>query len=293
MRYHERAPFVPIAGRPKLTWPNKARLAVWVVPNIEYWHEDSLHGATIATPAREVPDVPNYSWREYGARVGIWRMMRILRDLDIKGTVALNSDVCAHYPQVVEACAELGWEFMGHGLTNSASMNGLPEHEERAVIPDVLETIARKTGTRPIGWLGQGLAETEHTIDILAENGVQYVGDWVSDEQPHPLKTTHRSDAFFEIVAMPYTLEINDIGVFMRRGFSGPDYDRMIRDQFDVLYEEAAETGKVMCVALHPYITGVPFRAKYLESALTYMREKKRVWFATGSEILAAYKAQR
>jgi allantoinase len=293
MRYHERAPFVPITARPKLTWPNKARLAVWVVPNIEYWHEDSLRGSTVTgTAAGEVPDIPNYSWREYGLRVGIWRTMRIMKDLDIKGTVALNSDVCSNYPQVVEACMELGWEFMGHGRTNSTSMNALPEHEERAVIPDVLETIARKTGTRPIGWLGQGLAETAHTVDILVENGVQYVGDWVSDEQPHPLKTTHSSQNL-EVIAMPYTLDINDIGIFLRRNFNGPDYERMIRDQFDVLYDEAAETGKVMCVALHPYVTGVPYRAKYLESALAYMREKKRVWFATGSEILAAYNAQR
>jgi allantoinase len=289
MRYHERAPFVPITGRAKLTWPNKARLAVWIVPNIEYWHEDSLKGGTIATGATEPPDVPNYSWREYGARVGIWRMMRMMDDLGIKGTVALNSDVCSAYPQIVEACVGLGWEFMGHGRTNSASMNALPEHEERAVISDVLETIERKTGTRPIGWLGQGLAETYRTLDILAENGVQYVGDWVSDEQPHPLGTSSGR----EIVAMPYSLEINDIGIFMRRGFTGPDYDRMIRDQFDVLYEEAAETAKVMCIALHPYITGVPFRARHLEAALKYMREKKRVWFTTGSEILAAYKAQR
>jgi peptidoglycan/xylan/chitin deacetylase (PgdA/CDA1 family) len=289
MRYHERAPFVPIGARPKLTWPDKARLAVWIVPNIEYWHEDSLQGGTIATPAKTPPDIPNYSWRDYGARVGIWRMMRMLKELDIKGTVALNSDVCSNYPQVVESCAELGWEFMGHGLTNSASMNGLPEHQERAVIGDVLETIEHKTGTKPIGWLGQGLAESDRTLDILAENGVQYVGDWVNDEQPYPLRTTHG----IEIFSMPYSIEINDIGIFMRRGFTGPDYDRMIRDQCDVLYEEAAETGKVMCIALHPYITGVPFRAKYLETALAYMREKKRVWFATGSEILAAYKAQR
>lgn len=289
MRYHERAPFVPIPQRPKLSWPDKARLAVWVVPNIEYWHEESLAGGTITTTPKETPDIPNYSWRDYGARVGIWRMMRILDELDIKGTVALNSDVCANYPQVVEACASLGWEFMGHGRTNSTSMNALPEREERAIVPDVLETIERATGTRPVGWLGPGLAESPHTLDILAENGVKYVADWVNDEQPYPLRSTHGID----VVAMPYSIEINDIGVFMRRNFTGPDYERMLRDQFDVLYEETAETGKVMCVALHPYITGVPFRSRYLEAALAYMREKKRVWFATGSEILAAYEAQR
>lgn len=285
MRFYERSPFVPITERPKLMWPNGAKLAVWVVPNIEYFTEDSMVGATLTTPASEPPDIANYSWRDYGLRVGIWRMMKTLRELDIPGTVALNSLVCEHYPQVVKACVELGWEFMGHGRTNSEHLPGMPETQERAVIAEVLATIEKHTGRRPVGWLGPGLAETSRTVDILAEHGVEYVSDWVNDEQPRPLKTTRG-----EIVAMPYSNEINDIGVFMRRGFTGPDYAQMLRDQFDELYEDAAESGRVMCVALHPFLTGVPFRARHLRAALAYMRRQPGAWFATGSQILAAYR---
>jgi peptidoglycan/xylan/chitin deacetylase (PgdA/CDA1 family) len=284
MRYHEHAPFVPITRRPALRWPNGARLAVWVVPNIEHFEEESLAGATIATPALEQPDIPNYSWRDYGLRVGIWRTMETLRRLAIPGTVALNSRVCELYPQVVGACAELGWEFMGHGRTNSRSLSGMTEAEERDTISAVLSTIESTIGTRPRGWLGPALAETQHTLEILAANGVRYVADWVNDEQPYPLKIAGGT-----IASMPYSIEINDIGTFMRRGFTGPDYQRMLLDQFEVLYEESATTGKVMCIALHPFITGVPFRARHLEIALTQMRAYDDVWFATGSEILDAY----
>jgi peptidoglycan/xylan/chitin deacetylase (PgdA/CDA1 family) len=185
------------------------------------------------------------------------------------------------YPAVVEACKARGWEFMGHGWTNSHSLSGLEEAEERARIAETLQTIEVATGKRPIGWLGPALAETARTLDILAEHGIRYVGDWVNDEQPYPLQTASGKT----IVAMPYSIEINDIGTFLRRGFSGPDYERMLLDQFEVLYEEGS---RVMCVALHPFITGVPFRAKYLDRALTAMRERSDVWFATGSEILDA-----
>ena len=280
MRFHERAPFVPIPDRPPLAWPNGARLAVWVVPNIEHFEDDSLAGATIATPAVEPPDVPNYAWRDYGLRVGIWRTMRTLDRLRIRGTVALNGRVCQMYPTVVEACRARGWEFMGHGWTNSRSLSGLDQVEERARIAETLQTIEQATGTRPIGWLGPALAETASTLDVLAEHGVQYVGDWVNDEQPYPLRTSGGT-----LIAMPYSIEINDIGTFLRRGFSGPDYERMLLDQFEVLH---AEGSRVMCIALHPFITGVPFRAKYLDRALSAMRQQADVWFATGSEILAA-----
>lgn len=286
MRYFERGPFVPITERPKLSWPNGARLAVWVVPNIEFFEEDLLVGMTISsTGARATPDIPNYTWRDYGLRVGIWRQMEMLKELAIPGTVALNSLVCEVYPSVVRACMELGWEFMGHGRTNSESLNGMDEHRERDVIAEVLSRIEAFTGRWPAGWLGPGLAETNRTLDILAEYGVRYTADWVNDEQPHRLQTTHG-----EIVSLPYSNEINDIGVF-RRGQTGAEFAAIIKDQFDQLYEDSAQTGRVMCVALHPYITGVPHRARHLKAALKYMRAQTGVWFATGSEILAAYEA--
>jgi len=285
MRYHERSPFVPITARPKLAWPNGAPLAIWVVLNVERFDEDLLHGTTITTVPKEPPDIANYSWHEYGMRVGIWRLFQILDDLRIRGTVALHSEACALYPEVVRACVERGWDLMAHGTSGGKPAPGMSEAEERRLIADSLAGIEHFSGQRPIGWLGPSLSETARTLELLVEQDVQYTADWVNDEQPHVL---HAANG--QIVAMPYSNEINDIGILLRRAFTGPDYAQLLRDQFDQLYEDAADTARVMCISLHPYIVGVPYRARHLKEALAYMRERSGAWFATGSEILAAYR---
>lgn len=289
MRFYERAPFRPITRRPPLVWPNGAKLAVWVVPNIEHYDEDSLTAPGIgAGGAKQPPDIINSTWRDYGLRVGVWRTMKTLDSLDIPGTVALNSFVCDHFPEVVKACVDLGWDFMGHGRSNSEWVTHVATaDDERKLIADTLDGIERFTGTRPQGWLGPGLHETSRTPDILAELGVGYVGDWINDEQPYWLRTTSRP-----IVSMPYSVECNDLGLFMRRGYTGPDYERLLCDTFDELLADAADAARVMCVATHPFVTGVPHRARYLHSSLAYMRAKSDVWFATGAQILEAFRAQ-
>jgi allantoinase len=286
MRYFERSPYVPITRRPKLQWPNGARLAVWVVPNIEAWYEEPTGGPGLGARPKAAPDIHNYSWRDYGMRVGIWRQMDMLDRLRIPATVALNSLVCEVYPEVVAAAVELGWEFMGHGRTNSEHISDVSEADERAQIKEVVDTISKATGKSVRGWLGPGLTETYITLDILAEHGIDYVGDWVNDEQPQPLKAASR-----DLIAMPYSSEINDIPHFLVHHASALEFEQMIKTHFDVLYRESATTGKVMCIGLHTFLTGVPYRAHHLENALTYMREKPDVWFATGSEIYDAYKA--
>jgi hypothetical protein len=288
MKFHDRAPFSPIVRRPQLTWPNGARLAVWVVPNVEHYDEDYA-GPSIGSPKPGLrPDIMNYSWRDYGLRVGIWRTMEALQRLDIRATVALNARVCELYPEVVDGCVSSGWDFMGHGRANSESLAGMETEEaERALIADTLTGIERFTGRRPAGWLGPGLAETFRTVDLLADAGVRYVADWVNDDQPYWLRVVNG-----HIVAMPYSIEINDLGIFLRRGQSGADYEAMLRDQFDQLCEDAVSAARVMCISLHPYITGVPYRARRLHAALAYMRTRSDVWFATGSEIMDAYEAQ-
>lgn len=280
-----RGPFVPPSKRRPFRWPNGARLAIWVVPNIEYFDPDTLGGSVLATPAAHVPDVPNWTWRDYGNRVGVWRTMEILSALEIPATVALNAEICVAYPEIVDAGLALGWEFMAHGRANNEPLNGMAEAQERNLISATVTTIEKATGVRVHGWLGPGLAENDRTLDILAEIGIGYVGDWLSDEDPIELSTSQGT-----IWSMPYSLESNDIGPFLRRNYTAPDYGLMLQDQFDVLYEEAASTGKIMCVATHPFITGVPFRSKYLAAALRHMRSREDVWFATGSEILSAYR---
>ena len=287
MSGHNRAPFVPFPSRKPWHWPNGTRLAVWVVVNVEAWDFERVGGVTLNAPSPAPPDVPNYTWREYGSRIGIWRTFEILERVGIPGTVTLNAGVCDAYPNIVRAILTREWEIMGHMYTNDVSLNGLGEAEERELIDRTLKRITQDTGfrLRPRGWLGSGLAESARTLDILAQNDIEYVGDWVNDEQPYLLQTATKP-----IVAMPYSLEINDIGIFLRRGFTGPEYEEMLRDQFDVLYEESARTAKVMCIALHPFITGVPFRAKHLEAALTYMKRQEHAWFARGSEIVNAWR---
>jgi peptidoglycan/xylan/chitin deacetylase (PgdA/CDA1 family) len=231
-----------------------------------------------------VPDVLNYSWRDYGVRVGIWRMMEVMEKYGVKGTVALNSDVCRHYPRIIEGGKQLGWEWMGHGNNNSTLINRQTEEEERQLIKHVVTTIKESTARQPRGWLSPALSESHRTLDILAENGIQYVANWVNDEQPYPMRVKTGS-----MLSMPYSIELNDIPVFLDQGQSAEAFGKMIRDQFDVLYEDGAKTGRVMSICLHPFLIGHPNRSKHFAEALAYVTSRQEVWVATGGEIADWY----
>ena len=274
-----------IFERKPYSWPNNKSLAIWIAPNIEVWHYDSPAGTGVSpNPTNRVPDVINYAWREYGMRVGLWRFADVLDAAGVKATVALNSQVCDAHPKAVEEMKKRGWEFMGHGTTNSESLAGLAPDKEREVIRHVLTTIEKATGRKPRGWLGTGLTETYNTLDILAEQGVTYCGDWNADDQPFALKV--KTGKMF---AIPYCMEINDIPLFIRKGYTGEQYYRSVMDQFETLYAESEKQPRVMGIPLHPMITGQPLRIRYLERALAEIKKHERVWFATGSEIIDAY----
>jgi len=283
---HGRFDYSPIAKRPKLALPNGARVAVWITPNVEHFHYDKPAISLTPMTAGLRPDVLNYAWRDYGARVGIWRLMEIIERQRFAATAALNSEVCLHYPEIVKEGARLGWEWMAHGQNNSSLFTGMPAEVERPIIANVLDTIAQHTGKRPRGWLGPALTETDNTLDLLAAAGIDYVADWCNDEQPYFIKTKSKP-----IVAMPYTLEIGDIPVFLDRGGSGEDFYQMIVDQFDTLYEDGTKNYRVLSIALHPFLIGHPFRARYLERALAHIRKHDAVWITTGSAIVDWYKA--
>jgi peptidoglycan/xylan/chitin deacetylase (PgdA/CDA1 family) len=282
---HGRFPYVPIIDRPKLSWPNGARVAVWVIPNIEHFLFDRPSTSLVASTVSLTPDVLNYSWRDYGPRVGIWRMMEVMDRYGVRGTVALNSDVCSENPRIIEEGLKLGWEYMGHGKNNSTLFTGMEPDVERRNLAEVLDTIAAATGQRPRGWLGPALTETDNTLDLLAEAGVDYVCDWVNDEQPYRMET--KSGPIYSI---PYSLEMNDIPAFLGGGHSGESFSEMIKDQFDVLYEDGAKSGRVMSICLHPFLIGHPHRAKHFAKALEHITSRSEVWLATGSEIIDAYK---
>ncbi|MCC6776973.1 MAG: polysaccharide deacetylase family protein [Hyphomicrobiales bacterium] len=282
----DRYPYSPIIDRKPLRWPNGARVAVWVIPNIEHFLFDRPSTSVTAVTASLIPDVLNYSWRDYGVRVGIWRMMEVMEKHGVRGTVALNSDVCRQYPRIIEEGKKLSWEWMGHGNNNSTLINRQSEDEEKQLIKSVVDTISASTGKQPRGWLSPALSESHRTLDILAENGIQYVGNWVNDEQPYPMRVKTGS-----MLSMPYSIELNDIPVFLDQGQSPETFGRMICDQFDVLYEDGARTGRVMSICLHPFLIGHPHRSKHFDRALAHIKSRQEVWITTGGEINDWYRS--
>lgn len=274
-----------IFERKSFAWPGNNTLAVWIAPNVEVWNHDSPAGIGVSPNVGNiVPDVINYAWREYGIRVGLWRIADVLDAAGVRATVALNSAVCETFPKAIEEMKKRGWEFMGHGITNSESLAGLNLEKEKEVIRTVLKTIEQSTGRKPQGWLGPGLTETYNTLDILAEEGVTYCGDWNNDDQPYPMKVKKG-----KLFSIPYCMEINDISLFIRKGYTGDQYYRSVIDQFDTLYADSKKQPKVMGIPLHPMITGQPLRINYLHRAIAYIKKHEQVWFATGSEIIDAY----
>jgi len=273
-------PYVPIHQRPKISWPNDARVALWVAPNIEFFplNEKVLFGTGI------VPDVISWAPRDYGARIGIYRMMEVMSKYDVRGTVALNSDVCDVYPQIIEESEKLNWELMAHNQTNSIPLTDLDPAKEAAEITATLDRIEAATGVRPRGWLSAALRETWNTLDHLVDEGVEYVCDWVNDDQPYLMDIDGK-----QLVSIPYSSEINDFGPFIRHGYTAEQFADRIKAQFDVLYEEGAKSGRVMAICLHPFVIGVPHRIKALDSALNYICGHDHVWKATGSEIMDHY----
>lgn len=279
---NDRYPYWPLPERPVLRWPGDARVAFWVVPNVEHFRfERPSSEAVWEVP---IPDVASFAQRDYGVRVGIWRLMELLDRHGVRATASLNADVCRYYPQIVEAGCERGWEWMGHGLSNSQRLSGMEEEQERATIREVVSIIAEHTGRAPRGWLGPALAETLRTPDLLAEAGITYLADWCADDQPFPMRVRQG-----RMLAVPYSLELNDLPAFVRKGLDAEQFYRMVCDQFDVLYAEGERSGRVMALPLHPFLSGHPFRSKWLDKALDYVLGHERVWCATGGEIAAWY----
>lgn len=275
-----RYPYQPLPFRRKLTLPRGARVALVVYSNIEHFPEDLPGTPIVPMTARFTPDVLNYGWRDYGNRVGQWRLFDMFDRLKIRSSVCLNGDVCREYPEIIEAGNARGWEWMGHGQNNSRFLNDIDEATERAMVRDVIDTIARSTGKRPKGWLGPFLAETFRTPDILAEAGIEYLCDFTADDHPFPMTVATGS-----LLSMPYSVEMNDLPAFLSLGLSASAFADQIVDQFEVLYREGADNARVMPLCLHNFLVGQAFRAKHLERALEHIVGHDKVWLATAGEI--------
>jgi allantoinase len=274
--------YSPIVEREPIHWPNDARVAFYVGLNIEHFFLDRPSTSLFEATASLVPDALNYGWRDYGARVGIWRLIDNLDRHGIRASVLLNSDVVERYPQIIEAGRRRSWAWLAHGKTNSTLHTNMPPDEERSILADIVGTIEKATGQRPHGWMGPGLTETFQTPALLAELGLSYVLDWTNDDQPYRLNVPG-------MLSVPYTVELNDLGVFMAKGFTGPDFLQMFKDHFDQLYSDSSVSGRVMALALHPFVIGQPSRHKYLDLALEYVANHPGVWLTTSDAIAEHY----
>jgi len=286
MEPHAYGPYAydAIIDRAPLTWPDGARIAFWVVPNIEAFPLDVL----VPGGLDHVPDVSAWGRRDYGNRVGVFRMMAAMARHGVRGTVALNSDVCDVAPRIVEECLRLDWEIMGHGETNAQRLNEAgSEAEAEDLICRALDRIERAIGRRPRGWLGAGRLETWSTLDVLAREGCVYTADWDSDDQPVLMDVAGQP-----FVSLPYGAGVSDLQAFERHHFTAEGFERMITAAFDVLYRESETSGRIAAISLHPFIVGLPHRTDALDRALEYICGHDGVWCATGSEIVDYFLGQ-
>lgn len=285
--FRDRVDYVPIHKRPRLRLPNDARIVVWTIVNVENWEPQApMPRAVLPPPMGQalLPDLPNWAWHEYGMRVGFWRFLEVLGARGLKASFAVNGSACSVYREVCEAARDAGWDFMGHGFVQK------PMHrveDQKAAITDTIEAIRSLTGHAPRGWESPGLTETDETIDLLAEAGIEYVADWVLDDQPVPIRTRAG-----RIVSVPYTVEINDVVISAVQQQPSDEILRRGRDQFDRLYQEGATAPRVMAISIHPYLTGVPHRIRYLEALYDYILGHEGVVVWTGAEILDWYRGQ-
>lgn len=284
----DRVAYSAIVDRPKLKLPNDGRIIVWTIVNLEVWDISKPMARQVLPPPQGVPllpDVPNWSWHEYGMRVGVWRFFDLFKRLNIRPTLSLNARVIEDYPRVSQQARDAGWEFMGHSYEQG------PIHkieDQPAMIKRSLDVIENFTGIKPVGWLGPGLTQTYDTPEHLAAAGIKYIGDWVYDDEPTVISTSKGP-----LVTIPYTVELNDIPMLILQHHESGHWLQRCTDYFDRLYSEGAERPRVMAIAIHPYITGQPHRIKYLEAVYDYINRHEGVTHWNGAEILDWFEAER
>jgi allantoinase len=283
----DRLPYSAIVDRPPLVLPGGARVVVWTIVNVENWSIERAMPRTVLPPPMMqplMPDLPNWAWHEYGMRVGFWRLHECMLKFGLTPTFAVNGSVIGKYPRIARAARDAGWEFMGHGWVQR------PMHhveDQRQAIRDTIDAIKRYTGKPPRGWESPGLTETDDTIDFLAEEGIEYVADWVLDDQPTRIATTTGS-----IVSVPYTVETNDISIFALQHHSSEEWFNRGVAHFDRLYNEGADITRVMAISTHPYLSGAPHRIGHLERLYQHILSRPGVLMWTGEQILDWYRTQ-
>ncbi len=288
---HDRYEWSILPRRAPVTWPGGARVALWVVPALEFFPLDQP-AKPFKAPGGMVtpyPDLRHYTLRDYGNRVGIFRVMKVLDGLGIKASVAVNSAVFERYPSLVDEVNSRGWEVIANGVDmGKLHYGGLDEKDEVELVKRSIGTLREMSGQAVTGWLSPAKSESPNTLDLIAAEGIEYVCDWVNDDMPYEIATKHGA-----IHSMPHSHEIDDQTIIFGFRQTEDEFMEQVMDQFDVLYRESAtQGGRIVAVTIHPWMSGQPHRIKPLERALAHIMGHEGVWPATGAEILAAFKKQ-
>jgi allantoinase len=277
---HGRYAYSPIAARTPYDWPNGTRLAVYLGLNLEHFAFGEGLGAELA-PGGPQPDVLNYAWRDWGNRVGAWRMHELFEELSLPASVLINTAMYDYAPELLAAFRKRGDEFVGHGRTNAERQGTLPEAEEALLIAEATQTMRMQEGRAPQGWLGPWISQSKVTPDLLHESGYTYLLDWCMDDQPIWFATRKG-----RILAVPYPQELNDIPMIVGRKIGGDAFADMIVDAFDEMLRQSKDQPLVMGIALHAYLVGQPHRLKHLRRALAHIRASwPDIWFTTAGRI--------
>jgi allantoinase len=282
---HERYEWSALPKRPPVNWPGGARVALWVTVSLQ-WFPLDMKGQPFKPPGAlqtAYPDLRHYTLRDYGNRVGIFRVMKALERHGIRASAAINAAVAVRYPALVDEVVSRKWEIVAHGLDmdhlHYEGMTG-----EKELIQKTLKLLPRVRG-----WLSPAKSESHQTLDLLAAAGIEYVCDWVNDDLPYEVKAG--GDTLY---AMPHSTDIDDVQILVNNHHSEDEFRDQLVDQFDFLHQESARHGgRIMAISLQPWAIGQPYRIAALEGALAHMMRHPGVWPATGAEILDAWKAQR
>lgn len=280
--HHDRYDYSPIIERPDFSWPEGKRLAAYVALNVEHFSFGEGLGHT-PTSAGPPPDQRNFGWRDYGLRVGIWRIFDMMDALGLPLCHLINASACETMPQISARIRTRGDEVIGHGFTNSETQSDMDEATEAAMIQRVTEILAEHCGERPYGWMGPWIAETLVTPDLLKEAGYTFVMDWPADDQPFWMKTRAGP-----ILQVPYPIEVNDSPAMLSRQQSATDFHRMIIDQFEEMIELSVQQPLVFGLSLHTFVAGQPFRLRQIRRALQEILahpDFDKVWVTTPGEI--------
>lgn len=281
---HGRYPYNPIISRPHYDWPEGQGLAVYLALNIEHFPFAEGMGIPLAN-AQPEPDVVNYSWRDYGNRVGVWRLLAEFDRLNLPATVLANTAMYDHAPQVMDAFRARGDEFVGHGITNAERQGTMDEKDERDLIARTTSTLEKHEGARPAGWMGPWVSQSRVTPDLLVEAGYTYMMEWAADDQPIWMATRNGG----RILAIPYPRPSNDIPGLHGAGQTPSDYADTLIDQFDEMLEQSRTMPLVFNLSLHPFLVGWPYRLRHIRRVLEHIAAHKSAIWLTQAGAIAAH----